>query len=68
MANLHLPNLPLSRPAPGLTVDGADLIDRFIGWHERQRQRARLAGLDDARLADLGLTRAEALAEARRHD
>ncbi len=68
MANLHLPNLPLSRPAPGLAVDGADLIDRFIGWHEHQRQRAWLAGPDDARLADPGSSRAEALAAARRHD
>ncbi|WP_319826104.1 DUF1127 domain-containing protein [Thalassovita sp.] len=31
-----------------------------------RRQRARLAQLDDAALADIGLTRAEALREARR--
>ncbi|MFN3642500.1 MAG: DUF1127 domain-containing protein [Gemmobacter sp.] len=31
-----------------------------------RRQRARLAGLDDHLLADIGLTRAQAMGEARR--
>nr|WP_235019327.1 DUF1127 domain-containing protein [Tabrizicola flagellatus] len=35
---------------------------------DRQRQRAALARLDDRMLRDIGLTRAEADAEARRHD
>ncbi|MFN3992875.1 MAG: DUF1127 domain-containing protein [Tabrizicola flagellatus] len=68
MSNLHRPNLPLSRPTTGLAVGSVTLIDRFHARDDRQRQRAGLAGLDDAGLADLGLSRAEALAEARRHD
>lgn len=33
-------------------------------WHERLRQRERLATLDDHLLRDIGLTRAQALAES----
>ena len=51
--------------------------DSHLGWfwraldwigaaHERARQRAVLAGLDDRMLRDIGLSRTQALAEARR--
>jgi len=43
-------------------------LERFLRWADRQHQRAQLAALEDERLADLGLTRAEVDAEARRHD
>jgi len=46
------------------------LVAPLLAWCgravERQRQRRDLAQLSDASLADLGLSRAEALAEARR--
>ena len=40
----------------------------LMDWADRQRQRAALARLDDRMLMDIGVTRAEAEAEARRHD
>jgi uncharacterized protein YjiS (DUF1127 family) len=42
------------------------LFARISTWFALRRQRARLAGLDAAALNDLGLTRPEAEAEARR--
>lgn len=33
-------------------------------WYDRQRQRRRLAGLDDRLLRDIGIERADALREA----
>lgn len=41
---------------------------RLLAWADRQRQRAALARLEGRMLDDIGVTRAEALAEARRHD
>jgi uncharacterized protein YjiS (DUF1127 family) len=41
---------------------------RLLDWADRQRQRAALARLEDRMLADIGVTRAEAAAECRRHD
>lgn len=41
---------------------------RLLAWAERQRQRAALARLEGRLLDDIGVTRAEAIAEARRHD
>lgn len=41
---------------------------RLMIWADRQRQRAALARLDDRMLKDIGLTRSEADAEARRRD
>ena len=38
----------------------------LLGYLDLYRQRRALAGLDDAQLLDLGLTRAEALREANR--
>jgi uncharacterized protein YjiS (DUF1127 family) len=43
-----------------------NLFARLTQRLELQRQRAQLARLDDAALADLGLTRAEAIAESQR--
>lgn len=41
---------------------------RALSWLDRQRQRAALAELDDRLLADIGVSRAAAEAEARRWD
>ncbi len=35
-------------------------------WHQRARQRRQLAELSDRQLADIGISRAEACAEAQR--
>lgn len=44
------------------------LPSRLMAWADRQRQRAALARLEGRLLDDIGVTRAEAIAEARRHD
>jgi uncharacterized protein YjiS (DUF1127 family) len=53
----------LTRPA-----DGGGLVSAAMRalrtWIERDRQRMSLAGLDDHMLRDIGLTRADAEAEA----
>lgn len=49
-------------PAPS----AAGLLALVRAWIGRARSRADLADLDDRMLADVGLTRAEALAEADR--
>lgn len=41
---------------------------RLLAWADRQRQRAALARLEDRMLDDIGVTRAEAVAECQRHD
>lgn len=41
---------------------------RVLAWADRQRQRAALALLEDRMLDDIGVTRAEAVAECRRRD
>lgn len=45
---------------------GAGVIVRFAGLRALRRQRLALRDLDDYRLRDLGIDRAEAEAEARR--
>lgn len=45
---------------------GASLLARAVDWLDRQRQRTILAGLEDRLLADIGVTRTEALRESRR--
>ncbi len=42
----------------------ATLANTSFVWQERAEQRYRLAALDDYRLQDLGLSRADAAAEA----
>ncbi len=54
---------PLSAPE---TPPAPTLLARVRVWMQRSRQRRTLAELDDFRLKDIGLTRAEALAEARK--
>ena len=39
-------------------------VDKVYLWQERAAQRAQLAALDDHRLKDLGISRAEAVREA----
>jgi uncharacterized protein YjiS (DUF1127 family) len=41
---------------------------RLMAWADRQRQRAALARLEDRMLDDIGVTRAEAVAERQRYD
>jgi len=43
-------------------------IARVKLWRDRQRQRAALRSLDETRLKDIGVTRAAAERESRRHD
>jgi Uncharacterized conserved small protein len=50
-----------SAPHPGQAVR---LLDTVLDWMDRARERRALARLDDRLLADLGLGRAEAWAEA----
>jgi uncharacterized protein YjiS (DUF1127 family) len=40
------------------------VIDRLLLWAERSRERHRLAELDDHMLRDIGLSRADVMAEA----
>ena len=47
------------------TADGrlAAVVEQVLAWHDRARQRRRLAELSDHMLRDIGLTRADAWAE-----
>lgn len=62
--------LPLagSRPHGSLrsSVRGAGLrvVEAFLAWHERARQRRALLQLSDHMLRDIGISRAEAVGEA----
>lgn len=54
---------------PPIGGDGGVLalgIEQLRLWRERAAQRRRLKNLDEHRLADLGLTRAEVQAEIRK--
>ena len=42
------------------------ILDRLLTWQERAAERAHLASLDDHRLKDIGLSRAQADLEARK--
>ncbi len=42
------------------------IADRLLTWQERASQRAHLASLDDRMLKDIGLSRADVLAESSR--
>jgi uncharacterized protein YjiS (DUF1127 family) len=50
----------------GLDVWLKQGMGRLAHWSERARQRRQLAQLDDDRLRDIGISRAQALAEADR--
>jgi len=62
--------LPQEAPAPGLAVATSRLVNALVTelqrWHNRHHQRQALLRLDDHLLADIGLTRTEAEAEARK--
>lgn len=65
--------LPLSESAPpglGLRAGLCTFLSRcasvVLGWQERAFQRAALASLDDRMLKDIGLSRVDAVEEARR--
>ena len=56
----------------GRRLDPADEVRRRIGhwfdflllWDERRRERQKLLAMDNARLKDIGISRADAAAEA----
>jgi uncharacterized protein YjiS (DUF1127 family) len=50
----------------GLDGAAARLFSTLVRWRERARQRHALLDLDDRILADIGITRAAAEAEARK--
>ena len=52
------------RRVSGLAVWLRRASDLLLIWHERARQRRQLLSLNDHMLRDLGLTRADVLAEA----
>ena len=47
-----------------LMQSAAALAETFMLWQERARQRRNLSGLDDHLLKDIGISRADAEAEA----
>lgn len=64
---------PLSRISGGWALFagaprdvGRNLLDLLLTWQERAAQRHALAAMDTHLLKDLGITRAEALFEARK--
>ena len=57
----YLPGGAPVRPAGRLVLA---VLDRLVVWQGRVQDRDTLRGMSDARLRDLGLTRAEALREA----
>jgi uncharacterized protein YjiS (DUF1127 family) len=50
------------------TPDGrlAAAVEQLLAWHDRARQRRALLGLSDDMLVDVGISRSEALKEARK--
>jgi uncharacterized protein YjiS (DUF1127 family) len=48
----------------GLMIGAQRAVDLVLTWHERARQRRHLESLNDRMLRDIGLTRADVLAEA----
>ncbi len=62
---LRQPSLPSDflRRLTGLPIR---IVDRLLTWQARAAERAHLASLDDHRLKDIGITRAQADCEARK--
>lgn len=58
MSTLCIP-LTTSRPADASRGTAGRLVDRFLDWRDRDRQRRHLSSLDHHILADIGLTRDE---------
>jgi uncharacterized protein YjiS (DUF1127 family) len=50
------------------TADGrlAAVVEQLLAWHDRTRQRRALRRLSDDMLVDVGISRSEALQEARK--
>jgi uncharacterized protein YjiS (DUF1127 family) len=64
-----LSSRPFYRAVPQLVVRPrrrtlTRMVDALLDWQERGRQRRELVQLDDHMLHDIGITRAEAFAEA----
>jgi uncharacterized protein YjiS (DUF1127 family) len=53
--------------APAGPSFAAKLLERAVLWLEVRRQRRPLASLNDAMLRDIGISRADAEGEYRRH-
>jgi uncharacterized protein YjiS (DUF1127 family) len=62
MSEITLPQA-WPRPLPRLVRTLARALARVWLWHERTRQRAQLARLDDSLLRDIGVSRDAAEAE-----
>ena len=56
----------LSRFAPAVADAAMSHFETMCEWQRRAEMRQRIARLDDALLDDIGLTRAQAEAEARK--
>jgi uncharacterized protein YjiS (DUF1127 family) len=52
------------RRVSGLALSVRNTIDLLLVWRERARQRRQLRSLNDRMLRDIGLTRADVLAES----
>jgi uncharacterized protein YjiS (DUF1127 family) len=52
------------RRVGGLALSLRRAADMLLIWHERARQRRQLRSLNDHMLRDLGLTRADVMAES----
>jgi uncharacterized protein YjiS (DUF1127 family) len=52
------------RRVSGLALWVRNTVDLLLVWHERARQRRHLRSLNDRMLRDIGLTRADVLAES----
>jgi uncharacterized protein YjiS (DUF1127 family) len=57
-------NAPLAPSIRWLTSRAWRVADLTLLWHQRARQRRQLACLSDRMLRDIGLTRADVLAES----
>lgn len=62
---------PAARLNPALPIDTAKpfllrLLDAYAAWDARQRDAHKLREMPDERLADMGMTRADARAAFRR--
>ena len=56
------PTAPASVPSPAQALDA--LLGLLALWQRRSDERRQLASMSAARLADIGITRDQALAEA----
>ncbi len=64
MSTLEFAVCRARRRAGGIGTWLRDVIDLLLLWQERARQRRQLQSLNDYMLHDIGLTRADVLAES----